>query len=255
MLVTLDQVKGCRIQAKDDSIGKAADFFFDDLQWTVRYLVVDTAWLFGRKVLIAPESISAVDVAGGEILLSLDKKQVEEGPGVATDLPVSRQEEIALRSHYDWPRYWELYPAAAAGAPVIPAMLPRETPETRQTAAAVEADIRERSDPNLRSADEVQGYHIEAQDGEIGHVEDFVIDDESWSMRYIVVDTRNWLPGRKVILAPEWAAGISWSDRLLRVDMTRESVRNSPPYDSAKPISRDYERQIHEYYGRTPYWA
>lgn len=254
MLLRLNEVRGYDIQASDGSIGKARDFFFDDGLWTVRYLVVDTGWLFGRKALVAPDEIRGVDAAGSEISVSLSKKEIEEGPGVGTDLPVSRQEELALREHYGWPKYWEVYPAGIGAAPLIPPLLPHEAVGT-PAASSAEADMRERGDPSLRSAREVEGYHIDAKDGEIGHVEDFVLDDEHWTIRYIVVDTRNWLPGRKVLVAPGWAEGIDWAGRLVRVKLDRDAIKDSPPYDQSSPISRDYERAMHEHYGREPYWV
>lgn len=254
MLLSLNEVRGYEIRASDDSIGKASDFFFDDVLWNIRYLVIDTGWLFGRKVLVAPEAIQGVDIGRSEISVSLTKKEIEEGPGIGSDLPVSRQEEVALREHYGWPKYWEVYPAGMGAAPLIPPVQPREA-MGKTAVSSAETDARERGDPNLRSAREVEGYHIEAKDGEIGHVEDFVLDDEFWAIRYVVVDTRNWLPGRKVLVAPGWAEEIDWAGRFLRVKLDREAVKDCPTYDPSSPIDRDYERAMHEYYGRKPYWA
>ncbi len=254
MLLGLNDLRGYGINARDGSIGKTSDFFFDDTLWTVRYLVVDTGWIFGRKVLVAPEAIEDVDAVKTEVSVSLAKKEIEEGPGIDTDLPVSRQEELALRKHYGWPRYWEMYPGGVGAAPLIAPLEPREATEPAGV-STVEADIRERGDPNLRSAKEVNGYRIEARDGEIGHVEDFVVDSDSWAIRYVVVDTRNWLPGRKVLVAPTWAEGVDWAGRLLRVSLDKEAIKNSPPYDAGTPIDRQYEHALHEHYERTPYWA
>src|SRR5690606_22833493 len=144
------------------------DFLFDDRDWKVRYIVVDTGWLFGRRVLLAPEAVERIDPDREEIAFSLTKRQIENGPGVTSDLPVSRQHEIDLREHYGWPRYWELYPAGAIAPPLIPAL--RRQGATSETAAEAEDALKNKRDPNLRSVREVEGYHIEARDGEIGHV-------------------------------------------------------------------------------------
>ena len=107
---------------------------------------------------------------------------------------------------------------------------------------------------HLRSIKEVTGYHIQASDGEIGHVEDFVVDDKIWALRYIVVDTRNWLPSRKVLVSPQWAATVDWAEQKLWVDLSTDNIKNSPEYDPAAPINRGYERTLYDYYGRPVYW-
>ncbi len=107
-----------------------------------------------------------------------------------------------------------------------------------------------RDDSHLRSTREVTGYHIHATDGEIGHVEDFIVDDETWAVRYVVVGTRNWLPGKKVILSPRWIKRVEWADSSLYFDLTRESVKNSPEFDPSKADNRDYEAYLYDHYGR-----
>jgi hypothetical protein len=109
-------------------------------------------------------------------------------------------------------------------------------------------------DSHLRSADEVTGYHIHATDGNIGHVEDFLVDDESWIMRYLIVDTRNWLPGRKVLVSPGWASSVDWPHKKVFVDLPREKIKNCPEYKSAEPVQREYENTIFNHYGFPPYW-
>jgi hypothetical protein len=115
-------------------------------------------------------------------------------------------------------------------------------------------DHREGTDPRLRSAKEVEGYAIAARDGEIGHVEDFLAGDDGWIIRYLIVDTRNWLPGRKVLVAPGWATGIDWRARTVTVDMTREAILGGPEYEPGKPIDRPYETRLHRHYDRPAYW-
>lgn len=253
MLFSLDNAFGYQIAATDGDVGTVADIYIDDGAWTIRYLVVDTGWLFGRRVLIAPEAVTGIDADKLEVAVTLSRAQIEEGPGIRTDLPVSRQEEMALRSHYGWSRYWELYPSWLSYAPVIPPLLPLKSDEP-QGGSVLEAQIRARSDPHLRSAREVMGYHIDAMDGEVGHVCDFIAEYPTWIVRYLVVDTRNWLPGRKVLLAPSWASGISWSDRLVKVKLGRETIRQSPNFEALSNLDRDFESNLHDHYARPYYW-
>ena len=105
-------------------------------------------------------------------------------------------------------------------------------------------------DPHLRSTDQVTGYYVQATDGEIGHVHDYIVDDETWTIRYIVVNTRNWWPGKKVLVSPRWIKRVSWEESKLFVDLSRESIRNSPAYDPSKPVSLDYEGRLFGHYGQ-----
>jgi sporulation protein YlmC with PRC-barrel domain len=107
----------------------------------------------------------------------------------------------------------------------------------------------------LRSVAEVRGYHIEGSDGAIGHVDDFVVDDESWEVRYLVVDTSNWWFGNKVLVAPHWASRISWGERKVYVDVSRQAIKDSPEWNPTATIDRAYEEHLYDHHGRTPYWA
>jgi hypothetical protein len=107
----------------------------------------------------------------------------------------------------------------------------------------------------LRSTHEVTDYHIQAADGEIGHVEDFIIDDETWAIRYLIIDTRNWLPGKKVLVSPQWIERVSWSERKVFVNHTREIIRQSPEYTEESLLTRDYESVLHRHYNRQGYWV
>jgi hypothetical protein len=123
--------------------------------------------------------------------------------------------------------------------------------------AAAQADAAEEQDrdPHLRSTKEVIGYHIQAVDGEIGHVEDLIVDDEEWFLRYLVVDTRNWLPGKAVLVAPGWAKRVDWVKRKVHVDLPQEAIRDSPEFDPSRPVNREYEVRLYDYYGRPHYWS
>lgn len=178
--------------------------------------------------------------------VALTKSRVENSPDIDLDKPVSRQREVELHDHYGWAYYWAdlTTPAAAVTTPPPPPAMAQEQVETE----------RAKGDPHLRSLDEVTGYDIQARDGEIGHVEDFIADDETWIIRYRVVETRDWLPGKKVLVAPAWVRMVNWAEADVHVDLLRETIKNSPKYDPSAPVNRAYEERLYDYYGRPRYW-
>lgn len=243
MLRSLKDLEGYRISAKNGDIGKIHDFFFDDELWIVRYVVVDTGhWLPGRKVLLAPSVLLDPNWRERSFSVLLTQEEVKASPDIDADKPVSRQHEIELRTYYGWPFYWQ-------GAGPVPGMLPPPMPPPPPSASQKAGDL------HLRSVRAVSGYDIEATDGDIGHADDFIADDETWAIRYLIVATRKWLPGRKVLISPQWLVGpISWSSKRVKIIMTRESIRNSPEYNPAAPVNREYEVRLYDYYGRPQYW-
>ncbi len=251
MLRSMSSLEGYTIQAQDGEIGKADDFCFDDFSWVIRYLVVDTGtWLPGRRVLLSPHAVTATDYASSTLAVSLTKQQVEESPPVSEDQPVSRQEEKRLVEHFDWPAYWD-YPLPGVSMGAEPAAAIQESRAPRQETTVT----KEQGDPHLRSVREVRGYSVAAKDGDIGHVEDFIIDEDDWVIRYIVVDTRNWLPSPKVLVSPTWFHEVRWDKSNVHVALDRATVKSCPRYDPNEPINQDYETQLYDYYGRPYYWA
>lgn len=232
------------ILAQDGDIGTVHDFLFDDMTWTIRYIVVDThKWLPGRKVLLSTEAVEGALWDRQQFQVNLTKDQIKNSPDINTEPPVSVQHEIALHNYYNWSYYWTptgltpIYPIAGTS----PGMMP--VPDSDQTPGA-----EPEGDPHLRSANEIIGYHIDAADGEIGHVEDFLMDDENWALHYMVVDTKNWLPGRKVLVSPEWITDVAWNTRKVVVKMTRNAVENSPEYDPETPMTPESENDLLEHY-------
>lgn len=248
MLRSLDELKGYGLEATDGEIGRCKDFLFEDDTWTVRYMVADTGkWLPGRKVLVSPISIGLPDWNFRRIPVQLSTEQIESSPPLEAHAPVSRQFEMEWFRHYDWTPYW--VPGSGRWGS---ADAPQGLFETRFQ-GVTDKDIRP-DEYHLRSSGEVEGYHIRATDGEIGHVEDYILELEPWVIRYVIVDTRNWLPGRKVLISPDWINFVDWSQRSVGVDMTREAVKNSPEYDPAQPVNRAYEVRLYDFYGRPYYW-
>jgi len=241
MLRSIKTLHDYTIRALDGDIGRVHEFYFDDQSWLIRYLVADTGkWLPGRRVLLSPYSLGQPDWKGGVFPVELSKEQIENSPPISVDRPVSRQMETDLHAYYGWRPYW-------LGAP-------RGMLTALQAQAQKIATKEHEDDPNLRSTRQVIGYHIQATDGEIGHVEDFIADDERWTLHYMVVDTRNWLPGKRVLIAPAWVTKVDWVERLVYVNLRRETVKDSPEFDPAIPINREYEVRLYDYYGRPRYW-
>ena len=246
MLDKAKTLSGCKLRSLDGEIGKVKEFYFDDHHWAIRYLVADTGnWLADRLVLISPHSLSAVNKEQRYIAVNLTKKQIEDSPSWNSDKPVSRQLEKDYYGYFGWPAYWS---GSSMWGPY--SYLPHEREEESNINSGGKA-----WDPHLRNSSTVRGYNIHAKDGEIGHVDDFIIDDETWAIRYMIVDTRNWWPGKKVLISPRWIERVSWEESKVFVNLLRETIKLSPEYTEESLLSRDYETKLHKHYVREGYWT
>jgi hypothetical protein len=255
MLRNAKDLHGFTIRATDGELGTVDQFYFDDESWAIRYLTVETGgWLGGRPVLISPISVIGVpDWQAKRLDVALTKKQVENSPSIETKQPVSRQNEAAFNRYYGYPYYWggpylwgaAPYPADLVTPPIV--TMPGDP------TAALDQEF-EPADSHLRSTDAIIGYSIEAADGEIGHADGFVLDDDVWAIRYLVVATRNWWPGKKVLVSPDWIDRVSWADSKVYTGLTRDAIQNGPEYTETVPITREYENRLYFHYGRPPYW-
>jgi PRC-barrel domain len=211
MLHKASRIRGVTVRAADGDVGHVEEFYFDDHMWTIRYLVVDTgSWLMHRRVLIPPMSIEPTWSFAG-LQSTLTKEQIQHSPDVESHPTMSRQDETRVLGHYGYPSYWE-DGAGPESAPPEPA---RVKP----------------GDEHLCGTKDITGYHLQASDGEIGHVDDVLIDG-TWRIRYLVVDTSNWIGGKSVVISPTALHGIDWSHSRMQVDLTREAIRESPSFDS-----------------------
>ena len=255
MLAKATDLIGRPIRARDGDIGSVWSLYFDDDRWTVRYLVVDTGnWLPGRRILISPYSVPQAGSPSRPIEVTLTREQVKNSPDVNTERPISRQQEIAYADHYGYPYYWRgpaLWGAAAAPiwAPVPPPAVDATTTAEREALRAHDA-----RNSHLRDVKHVTGYHIQAADGSIGHVDDFLVDPESWTIRYLIVDSSNWIGGRHVLIAPSWVSAIRSKTSQVEVRMTRDAIARSPEYDRNRDVQRSYEDRLHAHYVQPPYW-
>lgn len=229
---SVKDLRGYEIRARDGEVGKVDDVLFDDEEWVTRYFVVNTgAWLIGRKVLLSPISVERVVWPACSIEVNLRRAEVEGSPDISTDAPVSRQYERDLFQHYGYFPYWGGGGLWGLGAYPASAVLPSGRLAERDAALAEAREQRlEDRDPHLRSAREVTGYSVRALDGKFGEVDDFLIDDESWAIEQIVLDTRKWLPGKQVSITPRSVTGITLSERTIEVAVREEAIREQPEF-------------------------
>ncbi len=247
MLTKAKTLTGYALNSLDGEIGKVQGFYLDDLHWTIRYLVADTGkWLTGRQVLISPYALTTVNREKQHIVVDLTQKQIEDSPSLDSDKPVSRQFEETYYGYYGWPMYWS--------GPYLWGAYPNILRDPQKWGES--ADHSEKGwDPHLRSTRDLDGYYIQAVDGEIGHVEDFVVDVETWAVRYLIVGTRNWWPGKKVLVSPKWIERVSWNESKVFVNLPRETIKQSPEYTDEFLLTRDYETKLHQHYDRQGYWV
>jgi sporulation protein YlmC with PRC-barrel domain len=266
MLRSMKDLQGYAIHASDGDIGHVEDFYFDDDTWAIRYFVVDTTgWLTARNnVLISPIAIGQPDLIKKVLPVSITKQQVQDSPSIDTQKPVARQHEIEYFRYFDYPLYWD--GAGLWGAGPFPAMMTpgydgfvaaSHTERMSREAAYAQADAAAHrdDDTHLRSCKAVMDYHIMATDGDIGHVQSLLVDEETWAIRYLVVNTSNWWLGNQVLIAPQWIKDVSWLSATVSVDLTRQMVKDAPPYDGTTQLDRQEETSIYEHYGHPPYWV
>jgi len=247
MLRSLKELLGYELMANDGNMGTVHDFFFSDEDWTVRYLVVDTGpWIFERKVLISPHALQQPVWASETFPVNLTRDEVKNSPDVDVAKPVSREYEEDLLAHYNWPSYWSISPTHAGQPFFTPPYLFAQEDDS-------DDDQSQRS--HLRSATELVNYKVYTADGEGGSVTDFILDDENWQIRYMIVDSSSKLDAEKrVLVALEWVSKIKVESKEIRIDLTQDAIKYSPALDPTLPVNRQYEEVLYDYHGRPKYW-
>ena len=229
MLRSIKQLCGNKLRALDGDLGHVKELYFDDQNWMVRYVVADTGgWLSERLVLLSPHAFGGGPPAGKILLVQLTRKQIEDSPGMETHKPVSRQYEEEYHRYYGWPYYWEgdgLW-GGSRGVPILD--LPPNFPSLEPPAAT--GPESERADAHLRSTEVVCGYHLQASDGVFGHVCDFLMDDESWAIRQLVIKTGHRFTGKEVQVPVSQVERISYKEATLFVKVSKDAVEKSPEY-------------------------
>lgn len=261
---TFKHLKHHAIHAADGLIGHVRDVYFDDHSWVVRYLVVDTgSWLPGRKVLISPISVASVNAKDRVLMLSITRQQVEDSPDIDIDKPISRQHERSLLGHYGYPYYWGTgglwatgsLPSVLLNANELGTAVPAHRADIKRVLETGEAGSDPDADTHLRSCEAVTGYRIEAADGHMGQAKDFLVEESTWAIRYLVVNTSEWWSGHDVLVAVRWIDSVRWMDNAVTVSLTCQAVKDSPAYDPERNLDRDQEAALFEHHGRTVYWV
>ena len=246
MLIKATATNGYSVVANDGSIGTVSDMLFDDANWTVRWLVVETgSWLLDKRVLIPVAALGHPNPVARTFPVKLTKAQVEASPDVDTHLPVSRQYEATAYSHYGFGPYWQtdLYMSGFAYWGGI-------YPPGPSLDAEWQKDSKHPGDdPHLRSMAEISGYHIHATDGDIGHLADVLIEDADWTLRYMIVNTSNWWQGREVLISPRSTQSIRWTERSVYVGVNREKVQSGPSYDLSRRLDAAFDTEMADHYG------
>ncbi len=260
MLLNAKKLERCELRARDGKIGHVDDLLFDDRHWRLRYLVADTGtWLNSRLVLISPVALGAPEWERHMIPVDLTREQVRQSPPLESVQPISREHEALLSQYYSWPMYWAGGDFLDGGLsmPIMPVDLEaagggerarfpsRDAADQPAAAHATGTD-----EPQPRSMRNVSTYSIEATDGLVGHVDDFLLDERTWDVRYLVVDTRQWLPGKKVLIAPQWINEVGWDDARVHVGLSRARIKNSPAFNPSEPLGSEYTTSLHDHYGR-----
>lgn len=244
MLRSMKDMEDYTIGATDGIIGRVRDFYFDDEDWVIRYLVVETdAGASQREVLISPISIGQPNWTEKRLPASLTRAQVQNSPDIDTNKPVSRQHEMGYLGYFGYGAYWGGGGLWGAGI----------YPDELQAGLQVGALSTAGDDVHLRSGNSIMRYYVHASDGDLGHVQGLIVDEKSWAIRYVVVNTSNWWMGHEVIIAPEWIDGVDWLDSKLSINLTRQSIKDSPSYDSNVPLNREHEAGTYAHYGRPEY--
>jgi len=226
MLRSIKQLCGKKLGTSEGEIGHVEDFYFNDQHWVMRYVVADTgSWLPGRLVLLSPHAFGGFYEDGDCLLVSLSRQQIENSPPIDSHKPVSRQDEVDYYRYYGWPTYWqggEMW--GIAGLPVAP--IPQPLPGAHASLDAHSPN----DNPHLRSTKMLTGYHIQTPKGAIGHVTDFMMDDQSWAIRHLVVETGHWFSGKEIALSPRHIERVSYEESKVFVNVTKEAILDAKEY-------------------------
>ncbi|GCD12223.1 hypothetical protein Ctaglu_38460 [Clostridium tagluense] len=250
MLNKAKTLKNYKLSCIDGEIGKVKEFYFDDHFWAIRYLIVNTGnWLTGRQVIISPYALAGVNKEEQSITINLTKNQIENSPSLYNDEPISRQYEEDYYKYYEWPTYW-----GASTMWGTNGLYPSIESSQDQEKLMGSPQVNEQWENRLHMASDVIGYDIQATDGTIGHVDDFIIDDKTLAIRYLIIDTKNWLPGKKVLISPKWIERVSWDESKVFITLLRDDIKQSPEYTDEVLLTRDYEDGLYQHYNQQGYW-
>jgi sporulation protein YlmC with PRC-barrel domain len=237
-----------------DEIARVEDIYFDNASWNIKYFVCRVGHLIQKKdVLIGVNSILEIDPIKRSIRTNFTEGEIASCPDKDEHKPISRLHEERLQSYFGWSPYWGQTVIPSIGTfgyanPVQPNATPHPAYENELNIPVEQRTSYSHEDANLLSLNEISGYHIEASDGSIGHAADWFIDTSNWEIAYLMIDTRNWLPGKKVAVDKAWVNDITWHDRMIRVELNKEEIGDSPEYHGEKILDRDFINNLSNYH-------
>ncbi len=242
------KIRGTPVRAKNETIGKVDDYLFDEGNWTVRYIVVDTGnWLRRRLVLIAPVSIDSFSKPGAPVRVNLTKEEIGKSPPIERHKPVSMRVEDKITNYYRWPRYWS---GMEYGDGTVVERSSHPVGEEIRPSSEMAPGREDEMDSRLHSANEVLGYKLDGTDRAFGEVFDFVIDVFTWRILLLVCDTSRWLPGRMVVLPPEEAKAVHWEKQQLLFDLSESEIKDSPEYRENQNVDGDLYAKVRVFFNR-----
>ena len=261
MLFAVSGLIGCSVEASDGEVGAVKDFLFDDQTWKIRWMTVEAGdWLPGRRrVFIHPSAIAPLHIspkptlpmmsssAPLQLTVNLARAQIEAGPHAHEDDPVTTDMEALLYDYYAWDPFWG---ASHFGGAALPNAESRIVGDAARREADAEIPPLD-GDDHLHSVAEFKDYYVHAVDGDIGHVENLLADDANWEVRYLVIATRNWWPGKVVQLSPYAVKDIDWFGEHINMNVTRDQVRSAPAWDPLAMADEISEDDLHRHFG----WA
>lgn len=238
MYRSINQLRHYKTLTTDNESCAIEDVFFNQKSWDIHYIVIETgSWLMDREILLHPDIVKEVIDKDKKLVLPMTKEKVVESPAVNSVLPIAQEAELLLA------KYWEWVPKDTPGP------LPYEAGDTieAETDTETKAFSEDAAKSKLRSWKEVEGYTIHAVDSKFGHIEDLLFDD-NWRICYAVVDTRNWIPGKKVLLPVREIEKIRWSEHALHVDATSELVKTAPFYEPSTGVTAEDEEAVRKHF-------
>jgi sporulation protein YlmC with PRC-barrel domain len=216
MHIHAHKLLGFSLGAADGEIGTVKDIYFDDNNWIVRYLVVETGnWLFKRRVLISPCAVVG-DIKNNILQVNLNKEQIKNSPDINTDMPVSRQQESSLTNHYSWPSFGR----AGLGWPTT-GMIKGASALVNKVEGTLDFD------PHLRSFSHVAQYEVYNEDGRVGLVKDLAIDFSDWSIPFLLLDDASTSDQERVVISTKRIASIDWETFQVKVSINNEDLQKA----------------------------
>ncbi|MFG6116356.1 PRC-barrel domain-containing protein [Halobacillus sp. MO56] len=260
MLYLASTLETYNIQAVDGELGKLKDLYFDDNKWAIRYLVADTRkWLPGKKVVVSPSGMETVKTEEKVIHVKNKKEDIRDNATLEEKQEFSYDKEVELSDTFGWKQYWSgEFLWGGYLTPLDPMEEPVRTAEPARTEKPPINDNVHGSNHKLRSIENIKGEFqhavVHGDNGKIGYIKDILIDDETWRIRYFIVDTSEWSTNESVLISPDWLQSVDWVDNDFYIDLKLETIEDGPNYKKEQQVTEELEEEVYRKYRKEPYW-